>query len=97
MNADEFDKYLISQLDEAPLPDHDFTRAVLTRIERERRQRRIVFAGAAAIAMLIAGIAAGIVPDAASAELSAQTVVAALLLITISSLAWIDGESTSVA
>jgi hypothetical protein len=88
MNTDDFDESLRRELDEPPLPDRGFTSGVMARIDRARRRRRVLFAAAAAIALAVVGAAVG-------TEITPGTVMAALLLITISSLAWMDGESVS--
>lgn len=79
----EFDAFLKRELDEPPLPDHGFTQAVTARIERHRRSRLWMFAAAIAIAA----------PFFPFAAVTAETVVATLILATICSLVWIGTES----
>jgi len=79
----EFDDFLKN---EDPLPDQGFTRAVMLRVERHRRQRRV----AIAIAMIVAAAIALIAPPSSFHAASTELVVAALVLMTVCSLAWIE-------
>lgn len=95
MNADnEFDAYLRQQLDVAPLPpDHGFTSALVTRMERQQRCRRIALIGAGVVATAFAGIASMLSPASADLAVTPGAIVATLLLATLCGLAWIGTES----
>lgn len=85
----EFDELLKN---EEPLPDRGFTHAVMLRVERHRRQRRV----AIAIAMIVAAVLVMIAPASSPAAApSTELVVAALVLIAVCSLAWIETERTA--
>lgn len=71
--------------DEDRLPDNGFTRAVMTRIDRHRRRRRLAFATAMIVAAAIAMIVRPSLP-AANLEL----LVLAPILISLCCLAWIE-------
>ena len=95
----EFDAYLVCHLDEAPLPDEGFTRAVAARMQRHRRHRRLAFAGAVAVATVIAATAIDVSPAPVCSfrAITPEIIAAALLLITVCSLVWIGTESRSPA
>jgi len=83
----EFDEFLKN---EEPLPDEGFTRAVMARVERQRRSRRIAIGiaiGVAAVAALFAR-PSFIVP-------STEVIVGALILMSVCGLAWIESERTA--
>jgi len=85
----EFDELLKN---EEPLPDRGFTRAVMLRVERHRRQRRV----AIAIAMIVAAVIALIAPPSSPTTApSTELVVAALILMAVCSLVWIETERTA--
>jgi Sec-independent protein secretion pathway component TatC len=85
----EFDEYLKN---EEPLPDRGFTRAVIVRVERHRRWRRFAILIAIAVAAVVALIAP---PSSPAAAPSTELVVAALVLMTVCSLVWIETERTA--
>ena len=91
----EFDVYLASHLDEVALADQGFTRAVALRMERYRRRRRLAVAGAIVVSTLIAAIAASLspMPVFAFRALTPDTIVAAMVLVTVCSVVWIDSVS----
>ena len=94
MNADnEFDAYLSQRLNAPPLPDHGFTSALVTRMERQHRRRRFALIGAGAAATAFAGIAWILSPASAELAMAPGTIVATLLLATLCGLAWIGTES----
>lgn len=94
MNADnEFDAYLRQQLDLTPLPDHGFTSALVTRMERQQRRRRFALIGAGVVATASAGIALILSPASADLAMTPGAIVATLLLATLCGLAWIGTES----
>ena len=83
----EFDEFF---QDEEPLPDRGFTRAVMARVERHRVRRRL----AIAIAIVIpTGIA--ILARPSFIAPATELVVAALILMTLCSFAWIETENGS--
>lgn len=88
----EFDELLKKQLDEAPLPDQGFTCAVIVRVERHRRRRRLAILIAIAVAAVVAFIAP---PSSPAAAPSTELVMAALVLMAVCSLAWIETERTA--
>lgn len=79
----EFDEFF---QDEEPLADRGFTRAVMARVERHRTRRRV----AIAIAMIVAAVIALIAPPSSFNAASTELVVAALVLMTVCSVAWIE-------
>jgi hypothetical protein len=96
MNPDaEFDRYLASQLDEVGLPDEGFTRAVAARMERYRRRRRLAVAGAVVVSTVIAAIAAYFspIPVFVFPNLTPDSIVAAMVLVTACSFVWIGTAS----
>jgi peptidoglycan/LPS O-acetylase OafA/YrhL len=94
MNPDSaFDAYLARHLDEAALPDLDFTRAVLARMEQHRRRRRLALAAAVVGAALLTVITAFSSPRPwVLPAISPQAVGATLLLAAACCLAWIGAE-----
>lgn len=90
----EFDAYLRQQFDVAPLPDHGFTSALVTRMERQQRRRRFALIGAGVVATAFAGIALILSPASADLAITPGTIVATLLLATLCGLAWIGTESS---
>lgn len=88
---EEFDSFLKSQLDDTT-PDHHFTDAVMGRIARHRRQRRITMGIAIAVAAAGAWLAA---PSQTLAAPGAgiDVIVPALLLMTLCCLIWIETET----
>jgi len=95
MNADnEFDAYLSQRLNAPPLPDHGFTSALVTRMERQQRRRGLALTGVGAAATTFAGIALVLSPAAAEFAITPGTIIATLLLATLCGLAWIVTESS---
>ncbi len=94
MNPDTaFDAYLAQRLDEAALPDLDFTRAVLAKMEQHRRRRRLALAAAVVAAALLTAITAFSSPRPwVWPAVSPQAVGATLLLAAACCLAWIGAE-----
>lgn len=85
----EFDELLKN---EEPLPDRGFTRAVMVRVERHRRWRRVAIVIAIAVAAAVVLIAPASLPAAAP---STELVVSALVLMAVCSLVWIETERTA--
>jgi hypothetical protein len=90
----DFDDELKRVLADPPLPEGDFTRRLLDRLERHRRRRRRAFAGAGGFAALITAFDASLSsgPWIVWPPLSAPTAMAALLLAAACCLAWIGSE-----
>lgn len=90
---DQFDAYLSQQLNATPLPDHGFTSALVTRVERQQRGRYLALTGVGAATTAFVGIAWVLSPTSAELALTPGTIVATLLLATLCGLAWIGTEA----
>jgi hypothetical protein len=90
----DFDDDLRRSLEEAPLPESEFTERVLQRMRRRRRRRRWALGGAAGVAGAISGTAGALAagPWIVVPPVSAGTLVAAIVLAAACSVAWLGGE-----
>lgn len=95
----EFDAYLARQMDEAELPDQDFTLVLAARLARHRRRRELAFGGAVAVASAIAVVAAYFSggSNVSMPDITAETIAATLVLVAVCSLVWIGTESGAAA
>lgn len=86
---DEVAAYLARQLDEPELPDQGFTLAVIARLTKHRRRRRVAFSAAMALAGLIAALVLSPSPGPAVPAPVATPIDLAALLILTAACGWV--------
>ena len=98
MNDQELDAFLTNALDVAPIPEREFTSALVERLQRHRRRRQIAVGVALALSTVAAAVALYLSPASLqiAADASPAGVVAGLVLATLCCLVWIGTESRSL-